>query len=213
MAQARLKRDPLAVFVNAPFDPAYDPMLEALVFTIFASGYRARCTLEESDSGDVRLDKLVRLIAESPRSIHDLSRIRPSQGGSDLPRFNMPFELGMAMGAKRFSPSRKNDNIKIMVAEPYKLPEYLSDLGGNDPDAHHNEPPKVVGIVRDFLHTAPSGKPLPGPAKLVATFNEFKRQLPAIARGIEHEPNEIGVRRSFPTFVWCITEFLKGAEG
>jgi hypothetical protein len=212
MAQARLKRDPLAVFVNAPFDPAYDPMLEALVFTIFASGYRARCTLEESDSGDVRLDKLVRLIAESPRSIHDLSRIRPTQG-SDLPRFNMPFELGMAMGAKRFSPSRKNDNIKIMVAEPYKLPEYLSDLGGNDPDAHHNEPPKVVGIVRDFLHTAPSGKPLPGPAKLVATFNEFKRQLPVIARGIEHEPNEIGVRRSFPTFVWCIAEFLKGAEG
>jgi hypothetical protein len=213
MAQARLKRDPLAVFVNAPFDPAYDPMLEALVFTIFASGYRARCTLEESDSGDVRLDKLVRLIAESTRSIHDLSRIRPTQGGSDLPRFNMPFELGMAMGAKRFSPSRKNDNIKIMVAEPYKLPEYLSDLGGNDPDAHHNEPSRVVRIVRDFLHTAPSGKPLPGPAKLVTTFNEFKSRLPAIARGIQHEPDEIGVRRSFPTFVWCITEYLKGAEG
>jgi hypothetical protein len=34
MVQARLKRDPLAVFVNAPFDPAYDPMLEALVFTV-----------------------------------------------------------------------------------------------------------------------------------------------------------------------------------
>jgi hypothetical protein len=213
MAQARLKRDPLAVFVNAPFDPAYDPMLEALVFTIFASGYRARCTLEESDSGDVRLDKLVRLIGECTRSIHDLSRIRPTQGGSDLPRFNMPFELGMAMGAKRFSPSRKNDNIKIMVAEPYKLPEYLSDLGGNDPDAHHNEPSRAVRIVRDFLHTAPSGKPLPGPAKLVTTFNEFKSRLPAIARGIQHEPDEIGVRRSFPTFVWCIAEYLKGAEG
>jgi hypothetical protein len=213
MAQARLKRDPLAVFVNAPFDPAYDPMLEALVFTIFASGYRARCALEENDSGDIRLDKLVRLIGESTRSIHDLSRIRATQDGNDLPRFNMPFELGMAMGAKRFSPSRKSDSIKIMVAAPYKLPEYLSDLGGNDPDAHHNEPPKVVRIVRDFLHTAPSGKPLPGPAKLVATFDEFKRQLPAIARGIEHEPGEIGVRRSFPTFVWCIAEFLKGTEG
>ena len=48
MAQARLKRDPLAVFVNAPFDPAYDPMLEALVFTIFASGYRVRCTSKKA---------------------------------------------------------------------------------------------------------------------------------------------------------------------
>jgi hypothetical protein len=212
MVQARLKRDPLAVFVNAPFDPAYDPMLEALVFTVFASGYRARCALEENDSGDIRLDKLVRLIGESTRSIHDLSRVKPT-GGHDLPRFNMPFELGMAMGAKRFSPSRKGDSIKIMVAEPYKLPEYLSDLGGNDPDAHHNEPPRVIRIVRDFLHTAPGGKPLPGPARLAATFAEFKSRLPAIARGIDHEPGEIGVRRNFLTFVWCITEFLKGAEG
>jgi|EndMetStandDraft_8_1072994.scaffolds.fasta_scaffold02352_8 hypothetical protein len=212
MVQARLKRDPLAVFVNAPFDPAYDPMLEALVFTVFASGYRARCALEVNDSGDIRLDKLVRLIGQSTRSIHDLSRIKPTDGGNDLPRFNMPFELGMAMGAKRFGPSRKSDSIKIMVAEPYKLPEYLSDLGGNDPDAHHNQPPKVIRIVRDFLHTAPNGKPLPGPTKLVATFDEFKSKLPAIAHGIQHEPGEIGVRTNFLTFVWCIAEFLKRAE-
>src|SRR2546423_1811537 len=114
MPRARLRRDPLAVFVNAPFDPAYDPMLEALVFTICASGYRARCALEENDSGDIRLDKLVRLIGESTRSVHDLSRIRPLEDGKDLPRFNMPFELGMAMGARRFGPSHRNDNIQIM---------------------------------------------------------------------------------------------------
>jgi hypothetical protein len=208
---ARLRRDQLAVFVNAPFDPPYDPMLEALVFTIIASGYRARCALEENDSGDIRLDKLVRMIGESPRSIHDLSRDKPVDGGSDLPRFNMPFELGMAMGAKRFSPSRAGDNIKIMVAEPYRLPAYLSDLGGNDPDAHHNETPQVIGIVRDFLHVAPNGRPLPGPAKLVATFDEFKIQLPDIAEGIDHKPDEIGVRKNFRTFTWCITEFLKRA--
>src|SRR5262249_22904383 len=97
---ARFRRDPAAVFINVPFDDAYDPLLEALVFVIQASGYKVRCALEESDSGDIRLDRLVRLIAESPRSIHDLSRIEIGE----LPRFNMPFELGMTMGAKRFSP-------------------------------------------------------------------------------------------------------------
>jgi hypothetical protein len=113
-----------------PFDEAYEPLFEALVFTIAACGYRARCALEESESGDIRLDKLVELIRESPRSIHDLSRIEV--GDNDLPRFNMPFELGLALGAKRFGrPPR--DRIKIMVAEPYRLPAYLSDLGGNVP--------------------------------------------------------------------------------
>jgi hypothetical protein len=114
------RRDPLAVFINVPFDDAYDPLLEVLIFTIQASGYKVRCALEEDDSGDIRLDKLVRLIGESPRSIHDLSRI--DRGAGDLPRFNMPFELGMAMGARRFSPSRRNDRIKIMVREKYRLP-------------------------------------------------------------------------------------------
>ncbi len=93
------------VFVNVPFDDKYEPLFEALVFTISACGYRVRCALEDDDSGDIRLDKLVELIRECPRSIHDLSRIEP--GENDLPRFNMPFELGLALGAKRFRASSR----------------------------------------------------------------------------------------------------------
>lgn len=117
--------DPLAVFINAPFDPAFDPMLEALVFAIQSSGYRPRCALEENDSGKVL---------------------------------------------------------------------------------------RVITIVRDFLHVSPGGKLLPGPAKLVETFSAFKGQLPDIARGFEHKPDEIGVRTNFRTFVWCITEYLKKVD-
>jgi hypothetical protein len=62
----------------------------------------------------------------------------------------MPFELGLALGAKRFG-RRPRDRIKIMVGERYKLPAYLSDLGGNDPDAHEHEPDKVIRIVRNYL--------------------------------------------------------------
>jgi hypothetical protein len=210
---ARSRWDALNVFVNAPFDPAYDPLLEAMVFMVHAAGFRARCALEENDSGDIRLDKLVRLIDASPRSIHDLSRTRPlSSRGSELPRFNMPFELGLWMGARRFSASHRHDKIKIMVSEPHRLPEYVSDLGGNDPDAHRENPHRVLMIVRDFPQSARRGKPLPGRAALVAAFDRFKRAIPIIAEGIEHGAGEIGVRKNFPTFVWCLTEFLKRAE-
>ena len=107
-------RDPFSVFVNVPFDDAYSPLLDAIIFAITACGYRIRCALEDDDSGDIRLDKLARLIGESPRSIRDLSRIE--LGDNELPRFNMPFELGMALGAKRFGGKRHaSDKTKIML--------------------------------------------------------------------------------------------------
>jgi hypothetical protein len=195
----------LNVFVNVPFDAAYEPLFEALVFTVFACGYRVRCALEDSDSGDIRLDKLVELIRESSRSIHDLSRIE--HGENELPRFNMPFELGLALGAKRFG-RRPRDRIKIMVRERYKLPAYLSDLGGNDPDAHENQPEKVIRIVRNYLQRSPRGGVLAGPAKLSADFATFKARLPAIASGIDFAAAEVRGYADYPTFAWCVAKFL-----
>jgi hypothetical protein len=193
------------VFVNVPFDDAYEPLFEALIFAISACGYRARCALEDSDSGDIRLDKLVELIRESPRSIHDLSRVEV--GENQLPRFNMPFELGLALGAKRFG-RRPRDRIKIMVAEPYKLPAYLSDLGGNDPDAHTNDPERVIRIVRNYLQRTPRGVVLSGPTKLATDFATFNRRLPAIAERIDFAAEDVRGYRDYPTFAWCVARFL-----
>ncbi len=195
----------LNVFVNVPFDNEYEPLFEALIFAIVACGYRARCALEDSDSGDIRLDKLVELIRESRRSIHDLSRTEI--GDNELPRFNMPFELGLALGAKRFG-RRQADRIKIMVDKPYQLPAYLSDLGGNDPDAHGDEPRNVIRIVRNFLQRSPRGEPLPGPAKLARDFQRFKARLPAIAATIGFLPEEVSGYGDYPTFAWCVNTFL-----
>ena len=202
-----MKRDPFDIFVNVPFDDTYAPLFEALVFAVTACGYRVRCALEEDDSGDIRIDKLDRLIRQSRRSIHDLSRIE--LGDNDLPRFNMPFELGLAIGAKRFGAGRKDDGIKIMVAERYKLPAYLSDLGGNDPSAHHRDPARVIKIVRDFLHKSPAGDILPGPAKLNAAFRDFQSKLSDIAMRIDHQPAEVGGFTSYRIFLVCVAEYLK----
>ena len=159
-----------------------------------------------------QVDKLVALIRESPRSIHDLSRIE--LGENDLPRFNMPFELGLAMGAKRFgSASQRRDRIKIMVEKPYRLPAYLSDLGGNDPTAHHAGAAAVIRIVRNFLHRTPTGGLLAGPAKLARDFARFKTEVPGIAERIGFEATEIGGLRDYPTYVWCVAEFLKAGTG
>jgi hypothetical protein len=196
------------VFINCPFDDNYRACFEALVFTITASGYRVRCALEEEDGGDVRFDKLCRLIDESDRSVHDLSRVE--LGDNDLPRFNMPFELGLVLGARRFGGRRQRvKSALIMVAEKYRLPAYLSDLGGNDPAAHGGNPERIIAIVRRYLHSTPQGVVLPGPQKFTSRFHQFQRDLPKIAAQYEIGDGEVHPLEDYRTYVWCMGEFLK----
>jgi hypothetical protein len=96
------------VFINCPFDDEYQPLFEAVVFCVTACGFRARCTLEETDAGEVRIDTIYGLIRECNHGIHDISRTEVKGQPYQLPRFNMPFELGIFLGAKKFGrPSLK----------------------------------------------------------------------------------------------------------
>jgi len=89
------------VFVNCPFDAPYKPLLWALIFSILAYGYKPCSALQEQDAGAVRLDKIKRLIGNSRLGIHDISRIE-TDTVLGLPRFNMPFELGLDVGARAY---------------------------------------------------------------------------------------------------------------
>ncbi len=50
------------VFLNCPFDDQYKPIFEALVFTIHACGFTARCALEDGGSEAVRLQRIIKMI-------------------------------------------------------------------------------------------------------------------------------------------------------
>src|SRR5215467_2621272 len=101
------------VFLNVPFDGRYETVLRALVFTVHDCGFVARCAREIDDSGQVRLDKIYDLISMSKYGIHDLSRT-----GLDktyrLPRFNMPLELGIFLGAKRYGKGRDKEKLCLI---------------------------------------------------------------------------------------------------
>ncbi len=89
------------VFVNCPFDPAYRKILDGLIFAIHSLGFVARCALETDNAGEVRLAKIERLIAECRFGLHDLSAV-DLDAVTGLPRFNMPLELGLFLGCRRF---------------------------------------------------------------------------------------------------------------
>ena len=63
------------VFINCPFDQDFYPLLRPLRFTVIYLGLKPRIALESVDSGQPRIEKIVKLIAESKYAIHDISRI------------------------------------------------------------------------------------------------------------------------------------------
>ena len=183
-----------------------------MIFAITIAGYQARCALEENDAGDIRFDKLRRLIADSDYTIHDLSRVE--LGANELPRFNMPFELGLMMGAKHFGgPKQRNKRACIMVAEDHVMPRYLSDLGGNDPEAHGDNPREVIRIIRDYLHNDPDGNRLPGAAHITALFDQFRADLPHLAQQAQLTIAEVHARRSYKNFMDILRGFSAAVRG
>ena len=89
------------VFINCPFDTDYKALFYAIVFRVHDCGFVARCALEEGDASQVRIDKIYSIIAECRYGIHDISRTELDENFG-LPRFNMPLELGIFLGAKKF---------------------------------------------------------------------------------------------------------------
>lgn len=195
------------VFINCPFDEEFKPLFEAVHFTVTACGYAPRCALEDDDGAEIRLSKLCRIIEECPRSVHDLSRVQLSANG--FPRFNMPFELGLMMGAKHFGPREfRGKTAAIMVSERYKMPAYLSDLGGNDPKAHGNDVKTAIDIVRKYLHPRFDEVPLPGASHIHSALVEFKGDLPVMASALKLKSDEVDAFRDYNTYSLFVSAFL-----
>lgn len=167
------------VFINCPFDSAYTPMFEAMVFAIEDSGFHARCARERLDSSQIRLHKIIGLIRSSRYSIHDLSRTQLDETTA-LPRFNMPLELGVDIGCKAFSRAHGQKSFLIFDSEPYRFQKYLSDISGQDIHHHGDNPKTAVARVRDWLRAESSMSSIPGGAVIYERYMEFRRDLPAL---------------------------------
>lgn len=197
------------VFINCPFDDDYKPLFEAIRFTVQACGYIPRCALEENDGTDARLDKIVRLIRDCSLSIHDLSRTE-IDARSGMPRFNMPYELGLYMGAKRFGGRvHKPKTALIMVQKRYGLPAYLSDMSGSDPLEHEGKINLVIEGVRDYLHVGPVDILLPGAAHIYERLKEFQQELPELAKAAKLKMSEVDAFKHYRSFDAIVSAYLK----
>lgn len=207
MAAPDASRFDRCVFVNCPFDSAYTPLLHAILFAIHDCGFDARSALEVTGGAEARLDKIVRIIRESRWSIHDISRVEAGPG-NPLPRFNMPFECGLALGAQRFGTTRdKRRDFLILAGEPHQDKLTLSDLAGQDAAYHANLPERAIDAVRGFL-ASKSRMRVRGAAGIKARYHEFRAELPKLASNLEIAEHEIDSLDYLPDWLRVMTAWL-----
>ncbi len=165
------------VFINCPFDEQYRHLLRPLLFTIVYMGLEPRIS-ETTDSGQQRVETIQQLIEDSKYSIHDLSRIEVSSK-KDLPRFNMPFELGLDIGCKKFGEGHlKEKRCLILEKEQYRYQKVLSDISGNDIEAHKEDSQILIRKVRNWFFR--QGMKIPNANTIWIDFNEFEGHLDQI---------------------------------
>jgi hypothetical protein len=178
-----------SVFINCPFDVEFRPLFAATVFAVHAAGFVARSALEISDASQTRLTTICTLIAACRYGIHDLSRTELDRTWA-LPRFNMPLELGIFLGCKRFGPKRQQrKSILILDREAYRYQKFISDIAGQDIVAHQNEPQTAMRHIRDWLRTTSKRRDIPGGASLWAEFTRFQQDLPQICADLKLTPD------------------------
>ena len=125
------------------------------------------------------MTKIEEIIRQSRLGIHDVSRTEPGEGHG-LPRFNMPLELGLFLGAKRFGgKTHKRKACLVLDREQFRYQVYMSDIAGQDIGSHGGTPAGAIRAVRNWLsHFTDPDVILPGHATIARRYAAFEAVLP-----------------------------------
>ena len=179
------------VFINCPFDSAYKPIFDAIIFAIYDLGFVARSALEIDDGTEVRLAKIERIIEECRYGVHDISNV-VLDANTGLPRFNMPLELGLFFGCKRFGDVRQRKKVCIILdSDPYRYRQCISDISGQDIHSHGGTYAQAIAKVRNWLAATSKRKSLPGGADIVERYKRFRSDLPAVCATLHRQPEDL----------------------
>lgn len=185
---------PRNVFINCPFSPDYLDHFRAITFTVIRSGFEARCAQEHDDASEVRYDKICRIIRDCGFGIHDISKTE-LDADSHLPRFNMPFELGLFLGAIKFGPrSISGKKTMVLDREPYRYQKFLSDIGGQDIHCHHGKVDTLIGKVATWLRDHGPTPKVPGGAQIATEFRAFTAAVPLLCATLRLQQDELTFR-------------------
>lgn len=103
-----------------------------------------------------------------------------------LPRFNMPLELGLFLGARRFGNAQQRQKVAlIMDRERFRFRDFCSDIGGQDIHAHDGDIATAIEVVRNWLRNAREDEVIiPGGARILERYALFLTDLPEMCERV-----------------------------
>ncbi len=198
------------VFINCPFSDDYTQFFHAIVYTVVRSGFTPRCARESDDGGVVRYEKICNIIRDCKFGIHDLSMTGLDKQ-TVLPRFNMPFELGLFLAASKFGGARSRRSTLILDRAQFRYREFLSDIAGQDIRAHDAKPAVAIECVAAWLRDQSNDPKVPGGRAIASEFDRFSVALPRIADSKQLQMDEITFRDFWSASAeWIAAEFPPG---
>jgi len=148
-------------------------MLQAIAFCITDLDFYPRLAPENADNAANRLDRILELVQGSKYGIHDLSRCKSAAGG-EYARLNMPFELGIDHGCRRFGNEQLAQKAILILEETrYDYQKSLSDISGWDIYVHGGEYTKAVQHVRTWLVRQANAVPV-GASRILGDYIAFQ---------------------------------------
>jgi hypothetical protein len=192
------------VFINCPFDSEYKYFFWAIVFVVIRSGFQPRCALEADDSSENRFEKICNIIRECRYGIHDISRTELDEV-SELPRFNMPLELGIFIAAKRFGTgAQRLKRCIILDKRRYRYQKFISDIAGQDIHSHETKFTTLIETLATWLRNQSRDPKVPGGRIIATEFNSFRKKLPRICQVRGLHPDEL----TFGDYADLVAEYL-----
>jgi hypothetical protein len=168
--------NPRRVFLNVPYDHDYEPLLLA-----FIAGLSGLGLIPVIAGGDVRgrtIDRIRKLIVGSRYSIHDISRVGlRGKRHVRAPRFNMPFELGLAVS---WSWSQPRHLWYVFESRWQRSDASLGDVKGIIVHAHRDQPEVVLSRLLNIFHRR--RKPRPTLVQLRRIYAGLVRIVPRVKR-------------------------------
>jgi hypothetical protein len=173
---AKLRAKDISVFLNVPYDAAFENLLLAYIAAISAYGFSPRATLE-IPFGQRRLDRILTLIRQSQYSIHDLSRVQLDRKPPRTPRFNMPFELGLTIALERTA----HPDHSWIVCETVlrRVNKSLSDLDGTDAYIHGGT---IKGVFREMGNAFVGSSRQPTVTEMSQIYRVLRAQFPSVLK-------------------------------
>ncbi|WP_158975478.1 hypothetical protein [Cellulophaga sp. L1A9] len=196
------------VFINCPFDNDFRPLLKALVFELIYLGFSPKLS-QTLSSSSIRVNEIKNLIRTCKFGIHDLSRSKAMIIG-ELPRFNMPYELGLDIGALEFgSKNLKTKKILILETEKYHYQKVISDIAGQDIENHDDDPKTLITKVRNWFSANFPEETLVVQSVIWIAYNQFIDDLGSNLSGTytEEEIEEMPIGDFIKFVTDWITEF------